>query len=345
MKARMPSKAFRHAEREPLHGRAFKRRHGVSAVLEGGDFYGGNRREEPSLRDRDPCRVPGSSRYAPALLELVHGRGHAQARQLSSSGASRERRSRDRPQGESQRAWLLTSALITLRAEASARIGEIPSGSALPNADRGRKPRAEEDRELVRVLPVRPFVTAEIGLFGLRPPRCASLRPTPQASDESGSRARASLRGNTSRARFERSVSTSPRWRKKSSSNEEAYLRVRQGFETASARRQGARIDTDGRRLGRQKPRVCFHGGAGRSRLRRVRLMNARLRGRGQGGDRDRDVRGDDRHEAGQRTARLRSSGPAEAGLVGVNRRVPRRGRVRARTRIERREHGWQRTG
>jgi hypothetical protein len=46
----------------------------VSAALEGGDFYGGNRREEPSLRDSDPCRVPGSSRYAPALLELVHGK-------------------------------------------------------------------------------------------------------------------------------------------------------------------------------------------------------------------------------------------------------------------------------
>lgn len=121
------------------------------------------------------------------------------------------------------------------------------------------------------------------------------------------------------------------------------------GFETALRKegtfakaKSGARVDTGGRRLGWQKPRVSFHGGAGRSHLRRVRPMNARLRGRGQSGDRDRDVRGDDRHEACERIARTRSSGPAKAGLFGVNRKVPRGGRVRARTRIERREHGFR---
>lgn len=135
MKARTSSKTLRLAKRDTLLRAGFTRRHGVSAALEGGDSYGGNRREEPSLRDRDPCRVPGSSRYAPALSELVHAEPRASGAS-SSSGASRERRSRDRPPREPQKAWLLTSALITLGTEASARIGEIPNGSALSNADK-----------------------------------------------------------------------------------------------------------------------------------------------------------------------------------------------------------------
>ena len=237
MKTRTPSKAHPVREERTSSWAVFKRRHGVSAALEGGDFYGGNRREEPSLRDRDPCRVPGSSRYAPALSELVHAEPRASG-VSTSSGASRERRSRDRPPREPQKAWLLTSALITLRTEASARSVKSRTGQCFRTRTRGRKPRAEEDGGLVRVLPVRPFVTAEIGLFRLRPPGCASLRSRSRSADESGSRARASLLGNTSRVPFVRRVSTSPRWRKKSSSIEEAYLRVRRVSRQCSARRR-----------------------------------------------------------------------------------------------------------
>ena len=76
-------------------------------------------------------------------------------------------------------------------------------------------------------------------------------------------------------------------------------------------------------------------------------------RPRRRSGDRDRGVRGDDRREAGKRTPCLCSSGPAEAGSVGVNRRVPRRGRVRirvllratrARVQIWVESFGWQKS-
>lgn len=43
----------------------------MSADLEGGAFIGGNRRMEPSLRGRDPCRASDSLRCAPARFGLV----------------------------------------------------------------------------------------------------------------------------------------------------------------------------------------------------------------------------------------------------------------------------------
>jgi len=210
----------------------------VSAALEGGDSYGGNRREEPSLRDRDPCRVPGSSRYAPALSELVHAEPRASGAS-SSSGASRERRSRDRPPREPQKAWLLTSALITLGTEASARIGEIPNGSALSNADkRSQTSRGGGWRARTGVARAS-FRNGRNRVVRASAPRmCLAQAASLVGADESGSRARASLLGNTSRARFARRVSTSPRWQKKSSSSEEAYLRVRRVSRQCSARRQ-----------------------------------------------------------------------------------------------------------
>lgn len=153
-------------KREPLHGQFSRDDTGCPRLSKEGTSTAGI--AERSLRfgtaTHVACRaVPGTLRHSSSSFTETD---HARAWSTPASGASRERRSRDRPQGELQRAWLLTRALITLGTTASARFGEIPVGSARSNADRGRKPRAEEDGGLVRVLPVRPFVTAEIGCSG-----------------------------------------------------------------------------------------------------------------------------------------------------------------------------------
>jgi hypothetical protein len=95
------------------------------------------------------------------------------------------------------------------------------------------------------------------------------------------------------------------------------------------------------------------HGNTGGNHLGGSGRPRSVERPRRRSGDRDRGVRGDDRREAGKRTPCLCSSGPAEAGSVGVNRRVPRRGRVRirvllratrARVQIWVESFGWQKS-
>ena len=115
---------------------AFARRHGVSALLEGGDPTAGIA-AEPSLRGRDPCRVSASHRHAPLHPRLVRRKSVASARNLprvelrESDGREIGRRE------HRQRAWLLTRALITLGTTTKARRkrgfrGRTRTGAARP---------------------------------------------------------------------------------------------------------------------------------------------------------------------------------------------------------------------
>jgi len=238
VKARTSSKTLRLTRRESLGGQVSRDDTGCPRLSKEGTLTAGI--AEKSLRfgtaTHVACRaVPGTLRHSQgSFMHEPRASGVS-----SSSGASRERRSRDRPPREPQKAWLLTSALITLGTEASARIGEIPNGSALSNADkRSQTSRGGGWRARTGVARAS-FRNGRNRVVRASAPRmCLAQAAALVDADESGSRARASLLGNTSRARFERRVSTSPRWRKKSSSIEEAYLRDRRVSRQCSARRQ-----------------------------------------------------------------------------------------------------------
>jgi hypothetical protein len=229
----MASKPSPRAKREPLRGPLSRDDTGCPRSSKEGTLTAGI--AEKSLRFGAATHV--ACRGVPGTLRPFSGSFTVERRitpsRASSSGASRERRSRDRPHEETPEGMAPHQGADHAQDDGSGstrcksgRVGAFERGPR-------RKPRAEEDGGLVRVLPVRPFVTAEIGWFGPRSPRCASLRP---ATVESGSRAGTSHRRNTSRVRFERGVSTSRRWRTRSPSNEEAYLRVRRGSRRLSER-------------------------------------------------------------------------------------------------------------
>lgn len=99
----------------------FRRRHGVSAVTR---RRGIHRRESLSRSFTSGPRPMSRAGQSPARS----GESRARSRLLrchwrwgsSVSGASRERRPRDRPRKSSQRAWLLARALITLGTAVSA---------------------------------------------------------------------------------------------------------------------------------------------------------------------------------------------------------------------------------
>lgn len=148
---------------------AFARRHGVSALLEGGDPTAGIA-AEPSLRGRDPCRVSASHRHAPLHPRLVRRKSVASAR-TPASGASRERRPRDRPPGAPSEGMASHSGADHARDDHE---GSAQAGFSRSNADRGCTPSAEEDRGLVWVCPCVENVRQKSEVR-LQPRRCVRL--------------------------------------------------------------------------------------------------------------------------------------------------------------------------
>jgi hypothetical protein len=163
---------LRRVEREPLVQQSSRDDTGCPRCIEGGDSSGGNRREEPSLRGRDPRRAPGNSRpRSGSFWARSRAAGVSRRTPPPSSGASRERRPRDRSQRRPQKAWLLTRALITLGTMASAR---RKHGSARSNADGGSNLARRRIRGSYGCARAS-FRNGRNRMFGLRPPRCDEL--------------------------------------------------------------------------------------------------------------------------------------------------------------------------
>ena len=123
-----------------------------------------NRQHEPSLRDRDPCRVsanPGMLRHSPGPIT------YGQRRETSDSDVKTVlRESDDREIGRrraSQKAWLLARAVMKLETNAVARreSGCCERTRTEAAASRGGGSRAPAG------VPVRRKRTAEVGCSGL----------------------------------------------------------------------------------------------------------------------------------------------------------------------------------